>query len=146
MVVAIGAAVWLSWLLVKVLWPVARQWWAQFQAVSPVPGQPQEPLGVNPWLQRSRQYQKQGNYREACRALYLAMLEYLHETQQVPRQLSRTDGAYRLSVEGLSQSQPCLLLINIHEQLCFDDRHVSAETFERCQRAYQTLEKISSPG
>lgn len=91
------------------------------------------------WLQLAQDNQRQGNYREACRALYQAMLQWLHDTQQVPHQLSRTDGEYRKLVQGLSKSRPCLFLIATHEQLCFGNQPISPETFDQCQRAYQEL-------
>ncbi|HAA32284.1 MAG TPA: hypothetical protein DCE56_37000, partial [Cyanobacteria bacterium UBA8553] len=31
------------------------------------------------WLQRSQKFQQQGHYREACRSLYMAMLQRLHD-------------------------------------------------------------------
>lgn len=97
-------------------------------------------LSVAGWLQRSQEWQRQGNYREACRALYMAMLQRLHDAKLVPHELSRTDGEYRQVVQTLPQAQLYETLIAAHEQLCFGDAAISLETFNQCQRAYREIE------
>ncbi len=91
------------------------------------------------WLLRAQSMQQQGNYREACRALYMAALQRLNDSQLAPYQDSRTDGEYLRLVRDLPRSQPYEILIRTHEQLCFGDRPVSAEVFYRCQQAYQEI-------
>jgi hypothetical protein len=51
-------------------------------------------LSLARWLERSQKFQQQGNYREACLCLYMAMLQRLSDTGIVPHQPSRTDGEY----------------------------------------------------
>lgn len=92
------------------------------------------------WLARSRLAQQRGDYREACRALYLAALQKLSESQLIPDLPSRTDGEYLGLVRSLPRSAAYQTLIRTHEQLCFSDAPISAETCDRCQRAYRDLE------
>ena len=93
------------------------------------------------WIRQMQEFQRQGNYREACRALYMAMLQRLNDTKLVPHQFSRTDGEYLQVVQQLPQSQAYQTLIQTHEQLCFGDGTASVDLFQRCQRAYQEIER-----
>ena len=70
----------------------------------------------------------------------MAMLEQLHDKDYVPRKLSRTDGVYQDCVQQLAQPDPYQLLLRVHEQLYFGSVEISAETLQRCQQAYQTIE------
>ncbi|MBW4519204.1 MAG: DUF4129 domain-containing protein [Scytolyngbya sp. HA4215-MV1] len=103
--------------------------------------EPALPPSLTNWLRRARDQQRQGNYREACRALYMAMLQRLHDTQQVLHQPSRTDGEYRQVVQTLPKAQACQLLINTHEQVWFGDSASSAEIFDLCQKAYREIDQ-----
>ncbi len=89
------------------------------------------------WLERSQDFYRQGKYGDACRCLYLATLQYLHETKIIPQKASRTDGEY-LQLLQLSGTpiQPYETLITTHEQLCFSDRQISSDTYQQCQQAY----------
>ena len=92
------------------------------------------------WLTRSQEFYRLGNYREACRCLYFAMLEYLHSKAILPKESSRTDGEYlqllRLSVTPM---QPYETLITTHEQICFSDTEIYRENYEQCQQAYREI-------
>lgn len=91
-------------------------------------------------LTRSQEFYRQGNYREACRCLYLAILQRLHDTGVLTHKPSRTDSEYlqllRLSVTPI---QPYETLITTHEQLCFDDAEILLENYEQCQQAYREI-------
>ncbi len=93
------------------------------------------------YLKQAQAFQKQGNYREAARALYLAMLQTLDDKQVVLEQLSRTDGEYRQLIQPLSQAPACQLLIDTHEQILFDETQTTAQTVEQLQQAYQEIAK-----
>lgn len=97
-------------------------------------------LSVAAWLQRSQECFSKGNYREACRCLYLAMLQRLNETGIAPHQPSRTDGEYLQLVQQLPQSQSYQTLITTHEQLCFGSSEILPETFDQCRQAYREIE------
>lgn len=90
------------------------------------------------WVQRSREYLRQRNYREACRCLYMAMLQRLSDTGIAPHEPSRTDGEYSQLVRHLPQFQSYQTLITTHEQL-FGSSEILPETFERCWQAYRDL-------
>jgi Domain of unknown function (DUF4129) len=98
-------------------------------------------ISVEAWLKRSQVYFSQGNYREACRCLYMATLQLLHERAIARHQLSRTDREYLQLVQQLPQSQSYRTLITTHEQLCFSDGEILPETFERCQQAYRDISR-----
>ena len=137
------AIAWLGWVVFQIARPVVRQWLAQ-KPLATQPRRSQSAPSAAAWLQRSRDWQQQGNYRQACRALYMAMLEHLHETQQVSRSPSRTDGQYGDRIRELSQPGPYRVLLKVHEQLCFGQADVSADVFQRCQEAYRAIEQAEA--
>ncbi|MBD2437667.1 DUF4129 domain-containing protein [Nostoc sp. FACHB-110] len=97
-------------------------------------------LSVARWLERSQELYRQGNYREACRCLYLAILQHLHDTKLVPHKFSRTDGEYlKLLRSTVTPVQPYETLITIHEQLCFSNVEILPENYQQCQQAYQEI-------
>lgn len=91
------------------------------------------------WLERSRQAQRQGNYRDACRALYMASLQHLHASDLIRQQSSRTDGEYLQLLQTLPHPSPYQVLVHTHERLCFSPAEVSAAEFDRCQQAYREI-------
>ncbi|MGF1536752.1 MAG: DUF4129 domain-containing protein [Elainellaceae cyanobacterium] len=139
------AVAWLLWIATQIARPVVQQWLAQRQAIPSSIDRSQAFPGAAVWIRRSQNWQRQGNYRQACRALYMAMLEHLHETQQVPRSQSRTDGQYKDHTRFLPQPEAYGLLLTVHEQLCFGNSDISLEVFQRCQRAYQLIKQGIDP-
>lgn len=102
-------------------------------------------LTVSAWLRRSQEFYRQGNYSEACRLLYMAMLQKLHETGVAPHQPSRTDGEYRQLTRELPQEGSYQTLLTTHEQLCFGRAEISADDFAQCQQAYQEIQAQETP-
>ncbi|NEQ74267.1 MAG: DUF4129 domain-containing protein [Okeania sp. SIO2C9] len=96
-------------------------------------------LSVTAWLNQSQKYQEIGNYREACRCLYMAMLQGLHDRGIICDQPSRTDGEYLELIQQLSQPKPYQKLFITHQQLLFGNLEVSAAVFAECQQAYQQI-------
>lgn len=143
--IVLSAALWLGWQLIRLLVPY---WWTRSQAQNArqlrQAALKEEARSVAGWIRQMQEFQRQGNYREACRALYMAMLQRLNDTKLVPHQSSRTDGEYWQIVQPLPQSQAYQTLIRTHERLCFGDGVVSADVFNRCQRAYQEIEQVKS--
>ncbi|MFM7426327.1 MAG: DUF4129 domain-containing protein [Elainella sp.] len=96
------------------------------------------------WLQQAQTAHRQGDYRLACRALYLAALQRLSERGLIPQALSRTDGEYLSLLHQLdlplADQQPYQLLIRTHERLAFDQFAASADLYDRCWQAYRQLE------
>lgn len=130
---------WGGWQVYRLLRPYLRR-------ANPVQGQQvaqqaaAEPeLTAAAWLGRSRLAQRQGNYREACRALYMAALHHLHANDLIRHQPSRTDGEYLQLLQTLPNSSPYQVLVHTHERLCFSSADVSADEFERCHQAYREI-------
>jgi hypothetical protein len=98
-------------------------------------------LTADQWRQRSRTFADQGNYREACRSLYLATLQRLNDSKLIPQEFSRTDGEYRHLLQAVTNPLPYQLLIDTHERLCFGNAEISGEIFEQCWADYWEIER-----
>lgn len=141
--IVIGLAGFLGWQLYRLLSPYLAASWRSRQNLYSVAASPTETLPVAEWLQRSRQAQQQGNYREACRALYMAMLQRLNDQNLIAQQPSLTDGEYAALLHTLStldRPQPYHLLLRTHESLHFSQAAISAETCDRCWQAYREID------
>jgi hypothetical protein len=93
-------------------------------------------------LSQAQEFQRQYNYSEACRCVYLAMLQQLHEQVIARQQHSRTDGEYlQLLKSSVTLLQPYQTLITIHEQLCFSEHEILAENYQQCWQAYRKIQE-----
>ncbi|NEQ27614.1 MAG: DUF4129 domain-containing protein [Microcoleus sp. SIO2G3] len=136
-------ALWLIWQLFRLLSPY---FWQNVAAQGrSLQRSTAKQRSAADWLRQAQQQQQQGNYREACRSLYLAMLMRLDETKQVPIAASRTDGEYLQCVRQLPRPQPYQLLIQMHEQVCFGNGTITIENFNACQQAYQQIDRDTVP-
>jgi hypothetical protein len=99
-------------------------------------------LKASAWMDRSRKFYRQGNYQEAVRCLYMAMIQKLSDRGIILDEVSRTDGEYRQLIQNLPHTEAYQILLNTHEELCFANSPISLEVFERCQQAYQEIEKL----
>ncbi|MFQ4141855.1 DUF4129 domain-containing protein [Chlorogloeopsis sp. ULAP02] len=140
----------LFWLLVGLFlaWVVWRLWrefspylYSKLAAMGnftgSAPKDTNNELSVAKFLRRSQELHRQGNYRDACRYLYFAMLQQLHEKGVLSHKASRTDGEYlQLLRLSSTQMQPYETLITTHEQLCFGDAEIQSENYEQCRQAY----------
>lgn len=136
-----GLASWVSWQLYQLVRPYFAVKIAQPKA-SDRQIEVDRPLTRAEWLQRSRTFAQQGDYREACRALYMAALQRLNDAEPIPHESSRTDGEYLRLIQTLPRPAPYQVLIRAHEQLCFNNADLSAIEFDRCQQAYQDIERV----
>jgi hypothetical protein len=135
-----------AFLVVWIGWQLWRLWGSSLSAL---PGKlrnlDQQPtnkvseLTVSDWLKRSQTFQRQGNYGEACRCLYMAMLQQLNDTGIVPHQSSRTDGEYLQLIQDLPQYRSYETLLATHQQACFGNAEIRAAEFEQCQQAYREI-------
>ncbi|AKG24008.1 DUF4129 domain-containing protein [Calothrix sp. 336/3] len=135
---------WVLWQLWQGLSPYISDWWQGNSYESGVQKKASErELPVDAWLGRSQEYARQGNYHEACRCLYLAMLQRLHDTGILRHKYSRTDGEY-LQLLQLSTTlvQAYETLITTHEQICFANHSMSADNYQQCQAAYQEITSV----
>lgn len=139
-IVTIGLVVWLGWVLWKLCNPYIYRWRQGRDRFSHPPQQssPAE-MAAAQWLAKSRQFQRQGDYRQACLCLYRAMLQQLHDRGIAPHNPSRTDGEYLQIIQQLPQPQPYQALLVAHQQLCFSDRPASESLWKNCQQAYRAL-------
>lgn len=145
-----NAAIWLAWIifgsaiawLIWQLFKVLRSYFQTLGWLTPRSGVMETsmiaPAAIE-WEQRSQTFAQQGEYSEACRALYMAMLQRLHESTLAPQQPSRTDGEYLQLMRLIPRWQTYQVIVSTHERLCFNGEMFSRNTFELCQRAYQDL-------
>ncbi|MBE9012022.1 DUF4129 domain-containing protein [Pseudanabaenaceae cyanobacterium LEGE 13415] len=104
---------------------------------------PEKELTIAQWVKSAQEFQQQGNYREASRSLYMAMLQRLNETKLIPGDQSRTDREYSHLVQLLPQSESYQMLLETHELLYFSNAPISAEMFDRVQSAYGNIERAT---
>ncbi len=97
-------------------------------------------LSAAQYLRHAQNRANQGDYREACRLIYLALLQKLDQRDRIPQDESRTDGEYLIILRQFSRFQPYQTVVQIHERLCFSDATISEQEFQACQRAYQEIE------
>lgn len=90
------------------------------------------------WWREAQRLAQQGDYAAACKALYMAGLARLNDTERVLYRASRTDGEY-LDCMAANPSRPYELLIRTHERITYGDAPATEETYQRCRRAYQEI-------
>ncbi|MGB3308633.1 MAG: DUF4129 domain-containing protein [Nodosilinea sp.] len=90
------------------------------------------------WWREAQRLAQQGDYTAACKALYMAGLARLNDTETVLYRPSRTDGEY-LDCMATHPSRPYELLIRTHERITFGEALATEETYQRCRRAYQEI-------
>jgi hypothetical protein len=146
-IMVVGVVGWAGWQLYKLLYPyIAPYFAAQPQTLSDrSPHYIQaSALTTAEWLKRSQLAQQQGNYREACRALYMATLQRLNDTNLIQQEPSRTDGEYLTLSQGLNPPSAYQLLIQTHERLYFSGADISREVYDRCWQAYGEIESAGT--
>ena len=133
--------VWLTWQLWLLFRPYVRTWQKQQQQFRQLSEQQTErELSINEWLERSHNFQKQRDYRQAIFCLYQGMLQQLNDRAIIPNLSSRTDGEY-LKLIQQSQISPFpsyKLLLNTHEKLCFSNQNADESLWQQCQQAFQS--------
>jgi hypothetical protein len=148
---------WLAPLLVKITWlilaglivwfgyyfiyPLLQKWLARSRrSKSSIDLAPVRVYTVVELLSKSQQFQRDGDYTQASRWLYLAMLQRLNDANLIPHQFSRTDREYVQLLRAVPIINVGEILVSIHEQLHFGNRQILIEDFARCQQAYQQIE------
>ena len=135
--------IWVGWQLWRWLQPYVYSFTQQFnQPVTTATKTPAKELSVDSWLQRSQKFQQQGNYREACQCLYMAMLQRLNDSGIAPHELSRTDGEYLKIVRHLPKPKPYQTLLTIHQRLCFSKAEASTSVFVMFLHSYEVIEAL----
>jgi Domain of unknown function (DUF4129) len=131
---------WLIWRLWKEFNPYFYAWLNETQLNNVRSTKNEKELSATALLSQSQEFYRQGRFGDACKCLYLALLQFLHEKEALPHKKSRTDGEY-LEILRLSTSsmQPYETLITTHEQICFDDMEAASENYEQCRQAYKEI-------
>lgn len=140
-ILVVGATLWLAWLIVQAIDRYLQNHGGRPRLKLTVEEIPDEvEHSVKEWLRLARQFEQAGKWREACRALYMAALQVLHDREWVPHQASRTDGEYLQAIHCLKQPRPLQLLINTHERSLFGGDALTADNLKRCRTAYEEIE------
>jgi hypothetical protein len=100
-------------------------------------------LSVEEWLKRSRQFQGSGNYGEACRCLYLAMLQGLNDRGLISHQPSLTNREYQALLQQYPRNHAYRTLLQTHEHFYFGNKEITSEKWNECQEAYRDIENKS---
>ena len=147
----ISTQVWTAifWLLVVllitlILWnlyPLVDRYLARSRPPIPTPAPPAIDRSQNEWLQHAKQAQSQGDYTQACRALYLAMVKKLQDQSLLSTDPSLTNGEYRAILKTRSRPQPYRTLINAHDESIYTDRPLTQDHYAECDRAYREIDQ-----
>lgn len=133
-----GVVIWIGYQIIYPYW----QRWIERNARSKLlqDRPPEKVYTVAELLAQSQQFQQVGDYTQASRWLYLAMLQRLNDANLIPHQSSRTDREYLQLLRTVPVANMGEILVAIHEQLHFGDRTISSADFDRCQQAYRQIE------
>ncbi|MFN6466451.1 MAG: DUF4129 domain-containing protein [Nostoc sp. DedVER02] len=132
--------IWIGWRLWREFSPYLYSWLKKSGNLTDfrVKTHPSESSAL--LLERSQEFYRQGNYREACRYVYLAMLQQLDKKAIAPHKISRTDGEYlQLLRSAMTSIKPYETLITTHEQLCFGNAEILPDNYEQCRQAYRQI-------
>lgn len=138
----IGTVAWASWQLYELLEPYLATYWRSGRGNPSIAISSQPERSLAEWVRQARTAQQQGDYRAACRALYMATLQQLSDRGMISQELSRTDGEYLNLMQTQNLPRPYQVLIRTHERLCFDRVPASLEVYNRCWQAYQEIERL----
>ena len=146
----IPAQLWtvIFWLLVLALITIIV--WNLYPIVQRIltKAQPQGPLAPSPnlidrtqnqWLQQAKKAQSQGDYTQACRALYFAMITRLQDQTLLSKDPSLTNGEYRHLLK--TRSSAYRTLINAHDESLYTDRPITQDRYAECDRAYRDIDQ-----
>ena len=146
----IPAQLWtvIFWLLVLALvttivwnlYPIVYRYLTKSQLQGPLAPSP-KPIDrtQNQWLQQAQEAQGQGDYTQACRALYFAMITKLQDQTLLSNDPSLTNGEYRHLLKTRSASYRTL--INAHDESLYTDRPITQDRYAECDRAYRDIDQ-----
>ena len=140
--IAIVLALWIGWQLYRLLSPflLTNLFLGRGRSKNPTGEDSTELVPETRWVVRSRTYAQQGNYRAACQALYMAVLQQLDDRKLLPSDRSRTDGEYLRFLQTQPNPRPYQMLFRTHERLCFGEVEISEAQFIDCEQAYRETE------
>ncbi|PSB48836.1 DUF4129 domain-containing protein [Chamaesiphon polymorphus] len=130
------------WIGYRIIYPYWQNWVRQKErSPSTLDSSPIKVYTVAELLAQSQKFQQDGDYTQASRWLYLAMLQRLNDANLIPHQFSRTDREYLQLLSDVPVVNVGEILVSLHEQLHFGDRQISSADFERCQQAYRQVDR-----
>jgi Domain of unknown function (DUF4129) len=135
-----GLVIWFGY---RIVYPYLRRWLGENNQSSSelsTSDAPAQVYTVAELLAKSQQFQRDGDYTQASRWLYLAMLQRLNDANLIPHQFSRTDREYIQLLSKVPIVDVGAVLVSIHEQLHFGNQQIAIEDFDRCQQAYRQIE------
>jgi Domain of unknown function (DUF4129) len=133
-----GLVIWIGY---RIIYPYWQRWVERKDRVKLTKDRSSERVyTVSELLARSQQFQSDGDYTQASRWLYLAMLQRLNDANLISHQFSRTDREYIQLLRTVPIVNVGEILVSMHEQLHFGDRNISSTDFDRCQQAYRQIE------
>ena len=138
--IGIGTIV-VSWFLWRLLVTYLDNRSIPLQSEAGLGEEAQPTLSVAAWLREAKRWEQEGNWPAACRALYMAALQRLHDRKRVSHLESRTDGEYLQTLDQVAQPRPYQLLIRTHERAEFGGIEPTEENLRRCQYAYREIEQ-----
>lgn len=132
---------WIAWMIVRALETyAARRQLRRAQPMLQTEAQTPERTTTD-WVRQAQEFERQGNWIEACRAFYWATLQLLHDRDWIPHRYSRTDGEYLQETQQLKQPRPFQVLLRTHERSHFGAEPLTAENLQHCRQAYKEIEK-----
>jgi Domain of unknown function (DUF4129) len=137
--VLFGLVIWFGY---RVIYPYVQQWIDNNnRSLSALDSTLVQVFTVSELLAKSQQFQRDGDYTQASRWLYLAMLQRLNDADLIPHQFSRTDRQYVQLLRTIPIIDVGEILVLIHEQLHFGNRQIEIADFDRCQQAYRQIDQ-----
>jgi Domain of unknown function (DUF4129) len=133
--IVIGLAIVIVWNL----YPIVERYFTQVRPDRPKPPPPVPDLTQSEWLARARLAQSNGDYTQACRALYLAMVKQLQDKSILTPDPSLTNGDYRKLLKTRPQPHAYRTLINAHDESIYTDRPLTQDRYAECDRAYRDI-------
>lgn len=92
------------------------------------------------WLQRSKQSASNGQYRDACRALYMSLIFYLDERKVIKYDEAKTNLEYLQTVKPKKELyNPLKQIINIFELLWYGKQAGTDKQYTECLDQYEKV-------
>jgi Domain of unknown function (DUF4129) len=133
-----GATIWLGY---RVIYPYWQRWLKNRRSGNiQLDSSPTTVYTVAELLAKSQQLYSDGDYTQACRWLYLAMLQRLNDANIIPNRVSLTDREYLQILRAVPIADVGEILVSIHERLHFGNEQIAIEDFNRCQQAYRQID------
>ena len=140
-----AVVLWIAWRLLLILERQMKRWRSQrMQRLGDRVRQRGTEWPVSVWLQRAQTLQQQGNYGAACRALYMALLQLLHDRDWVPHRDSRTNGEYLETLHQFRPQDAFRLLIGTHDRSQFSAAALSATDYQQCSDSFADIQNTQT--